>query len=667
MFKLIEVLESLWIVFAICIPVVLITTKLRIPSVVGFLVAGVLVGPSGIGLLRNIHLIETLAEIGVVFLMFTIGIEFSIKKLVTYRKEVLLKGLFQFLFTLFVTLGLSVLFLKESISKGFFYGTLVTMSSTAMVLKLLMDRGELNTTYGRSSFGILIFQDLTVVFLMLILPILAGQNERLELTLFSLFKSLILVTFLFLGAYYLVPFLFHQIAKTKSRELFLMSILGLALGTAIFSHYLSLSLALGAFLAGMVISESEYAYQSIAEIKPFKDLLMAIFFVSIGLLLKPQFFWANFSLTFTVLGFLLIIKFLGLIFSNYFIDRNFRISLLTTFYLLQIGEFSFVLALEGKKLGLIEDNFYQLFIGASVISLFITPFWIQGSHKMSEFLISIFFPKLYLRYKKLESGKDKKESHFKNHTIVVGYGVAGKNVVYGLKTLNIPYVIVELNPITVKKYKNKGEPIYFGDATNLEILDKLGIKNAKALVISMGDIIATRKIVSIARKENPGLYIIARSSFVAEIEELLKLGANEVIPEEFEVSIEIFAKVLERYEIPKNVIYELLENIRSKHYRAFRIVEELKPELSENFEFLRDVNIQTYLILAQNSLAGKSIKEAALRSKTGATIVAIKRGHDFIVNPSSEEILKKGDILYLIGREEELNKAINYLKSLEIS
>lgn len=667
MVKLIEILESFLIIFAICIPIVFLTIKLKIPSVVGFLVAGVLVGPSGIGLLKNIHLIETLAEIGIVFLMFTIGIEFSIKKLVAYRKEVLLKGLLQVFFTLFITLGLVMLFLKESISKGFFYGTLVAMSSTALVLKLLMDRGELNTTYGRSSFGILIFQDMTVVFLMLILPILAGQNEKLEIIIFSVFKSLIIVSLLFLGAYYLVPFLFHQIAKTKSRELFLMSILGLALGTAIFSHSLGLSLALGAFLAGMVISESEYAYQSIAEIKPFKDLLMAIFFVSVGLLLKPQFFLTNFILTLAFLTFLLIIKFWGLILSNYLIDKNLRISLLTTFYLLQIGEFSFVLALEGKKLGLIDDNFYQIFIGASVISLFITPFWIQGSHKISELLISIFLPKVYLRYKKLESGKDKKESYLKNHTIVVGYGVAGKNVVYGLRTLNIPYVIVELNPLTVKKYKNRGEPIYFGDATNLEILNKLGIKSAKSLVISMGDIIAARKIVSIARKENPELYIIVRSAFVAEIEELLKLGANEVIPEEFEVSIEIFAKVLEKYEVPKNVIYGLLEKIRSKHYKAFRTIEELKPELLESFDFLKEVNIKTFLISSQKPLVGKSIKETALRSRTGATIVAIKRGYDVIVNPSPEEILKKGDILYLIGREEELNKAIIYLESLETS
>ncbi|MCX8041546.1 MAG: cation:proton antiporter [Thermodesulfobacteriaceae bacterium] len=659
--NLIEILKSFLIIFIVCLPVVFLTTKLRIPSVVGFLLAGVLIGPSGVGLLKDVHLIETLAEIGVVFLMFTIGIEFSIKKLIAYRKEVLLKGFFQVLFTVIITLGLSILFLKESLQKGIFYGTLVAMSSTALVLKLLMDRGELNTTYGRSSFGILIFQDITVVFIMLILPILAGLEGKLETILFSIIKSLSIVILLFLGSYYLVPFLFHQIAKTKIRELFLMSILSLALGTALFSHTLGLSLALGAFLAGMVISESEYAYQSIAEIKPFKDLLMAIFFISVGLLLKPQYFLDNFWLTFLVLAWLLFIKFSGILTASYLIDQNLRISLLTTFYLLQIGEFSFVLALEGRKLGLINDDFYQIFIGSSVISLFITPLWIEGSHKMADLLLSFFSPKLYQRYKKL--GKEKKETHLKNHTIVIGYGVAGKNIVYGLKTLNIPYVILELNPITVKKYKSRGEPIYFGDATNLEILIKIGIKTAKILVISMGDHIATRKIVSIARRENPALYIIARSKFVAEIEELLKLGANEVIPEEFEVSIEIFAKVLEKYEVPKNVIYELLEKVRSKHYKAFRTIEDLKLDSLEGLEFLKEIHTQTFLISHKTSLIDKSIKEIALRSQTGATIIAIKRSSEFIVNPSPEEVLKEGDMLFLIGKEEDLNKAIAYLSS----
>ncbi|MBZ4681209.1 cation:proton antiporter [Thermodesulfobacterium sp.] len=663
---LIEVLKSFLLIFLGCIPVVWATTKLKVPSVIGFLITGILVGPYGIGLLKDVHLIETLAEMGVIFLMFTIGIEFSIKKLIAYRNEVLLTGFLQVFLTVLLILGLSLVFLKTSFSNGVFYGFLVAMSSTALVLKMLMDRGEINSPYGRTSFGVLIFQDLTVVFVMLMLPILAGKEGSLGGLFFSIFKSFGFIIGLFLVAYYAVPYIFHQIVKTKSRELFLMTLLSLALGTAFFSYQIGLSLALGAFLAGLVISESDYAYQSVAEIKPLKDLLMAIFFVSIGLLLNPTFLLNNFLKTLALLGVMLLVKFAGIFIATLLVNRSLRVALLTTFYLLQIGEFSFVLALEGKRMGFLSEEFYQVFMGASIASLFITPFWIQFSHNLTEFFLSKISSKLYVRYQKRRAVKIKEEkAELKDHTIVVGFGVAGKNIVYGLKTLKIPYVILEMNPNTVKNYRQKGEPIFFGDATNREILLKFGVREAKTLVVSMGDVIATRKIVSIAKKENPQLYIIVRSKFVAEMEELLKLGANEVIPEEFEVSIEMFAKVLETYKVPKNVIYELLENLRSKHYRAFRNVQDLKFELLEGLEFLKGENIQNFLVKKGYRLAGKSIKELGLRSKTGVTIIAIKRGPEFLINPSPEEKIEEGDVLILIGKEEDLAKAQAYLKEFE--
>lgn len=657
-----EILFSFLIVFLISIPVGFLANRLKVPSVVSFLITGVLIGPSGLGLLKDPRVIEIFAELGVIFLMFTIGIEFSIKKFIAYRREVLFSGFFQVLITTLIVLVLTKVFLGETISKGLFYGTLIAMSSTALVLKMLMDRGELNTPYGRTSFGILIFQDLIVVVIMLLLPILAeNKGSVFDLVVF-ITKSFALLTAIFLIAMYFVPYIFHQIVKTKSRELFLMTVLSLALGTAFISYKLGLSLALGAFLAGMIISESEYAYQSIAEIKPLKDLLITIFFISVGLILKPQFLLDQFTLSFVILLVLFFVKFVGILLSAIIVSKNLRNSLLTTFYLLQVGEFSFILALEAKRYALIDETFYQVFIGISTVSLFVTPFWIQFSHNITEFIISKLRPGLYKRYRKYQEVS--KEPFLKDHTIVVGYGIAGKNVVYGLKSLKIPYIILELNPFTVKKYKSKGEPIYFGDATNREILIKFGIKTAKVLVISMGDVISARKIVTIAREENPNLYIIVRSKFVAEIEELLRLGANEVIPEEFEVSIEIFAKVLEVYKVPKNIIYELLENIRSKHYKAFRTIQDIKflSEINE-WEFLKELTTQNFLIRKASGLIGKTIKDTELRKKTGATIIAINRKGRFIVNPQPEEVLKEGDILILIGKEEEVNKAISYLSS----
>ncbi len=666
MADLLEVLKSFLLIFLSCIPIVWATSRLKIPPIVGFLICGILVGPAGMGLLKDVHLIKTLAEIGVILLMFTIGMEFSIKKLIAYRYEVLFTGVLQVFLTVLMILGLGIVFLKTSFSNGLFYGFLVAMSSTALVLKMLMDRGEINSPYGRASFGVLIFQDLTVVLVMLILPLLAGKGGNVGDLLFSLFKSLCFLLGLFLVAYYAVPYTFHQIVKTKSRELFLMSLLTLALGTAVFSHYIGVSLALGAFLAGLVISESDYTYQSIAEIKSLKDLFMAIFFVSIGLMLNPTFLLANFWQTAVMLVGILLVKFIGILIAGLLVNKSLRIALLTTFYLLQIGEFSFVLALEGKRLGLLSEEFYQIFMGASIVCFFLTPFWIQFSHGLTDIILSKFSSKLYSRYQKRKVIKTKEEkTDLKDHTIVVGYGVAGKNLVFGLKTLKIPYVILELNPFTVKKYRQKGEFIFFGDATNREILLKFGAKDAKALVVTMGDIIASRKIVSIARKENPQIYLIIRTKYVAEIEELLNLGANEVIPEEFEVSIEMFSKVLEKYQVPKNVIYELLESLRSKHYKAFRNAQDFKFETLEGLEFLKEENIQNLLVKKGNRLAGKSIKEIGLRTKTGVTIIGIKRGSIFLVNPSPEEKIEEGDVLVLLGQEEDLAKAQSYFLKFE--
>lgn len=660
---LFELLKSFLIIFLFAIVITLIFIRFKISPIISFLLTGVIVGPSLLGLVHDYHLIETFAEFGVIFLMFLIGVEFSVKKLMAYRKEILIAGFLQVFLTILTILAITFFLLKKSWETGIFFGSLIAMSSTALVLKILMDRGELTTSYGRVCFGILIFQDLCVVLIMLLLPILSGEKGSIKDVVFVLGKSLAILGSIFIAALYIFPLIFHQIVKTRSRELFLMSVLVLSLGTAFFSYKLGLSLALGAFLAGMIISESEYALQTIAEIKPIKDLLMAIFFISVGLLLKPQFLFTNLKLTFLVVFFILIIKFAGVFLSTLAISKNLRISLLTGFILSQTGEFSLVLALEGKKYGLIEESWYQIFIGSSIVTLFLTPFLIDWSHRLTDLFLEKISYKSYIRLKRRKEEKKEEKVFIKDHTIVVGYGVGGQNIVYGLKALKIPYVIVDLNPNTVKTFKKKGEPIFFGDATNIEVLKKLGIHNAKALVIVIGDSISARKITLLARKENPDLYIIVRTRFVAEIEDFVKLGANEVIPEEFEASIEIFAKVLHYYKVPRNVIFDLLENVRKNHYKAFRTPD--KPILGsiEDLEFLKTIATETYLVKKDSPLIGLSLKSLDLRSKTGATIIAIKRNEEFIVNPQPKLTFKEGDILVIIGNDNQLNKALALLEN----
>jgi len=309
---LFEFLKSFLIIFLFAIIISAIFIRFKISPIIGFLFTGVIVGPSVSGLIHDAYLIETFAEFGIIFLMFLIGVEFSIKKLIAYRREILFAGLIQVGLTIFIVSIITLFFLNKSLKIGIFFGSLIAMSSTALVLKILMDKGELTTSYGRVCFGILIFQDLCVILIMLLIPILGEEEGSVKDILFVFSKSLAILGCTFIASLYFFPLILHQIVKTRSRELFLMTILVLSFGTALFSYKLGLSLALGAFLAGIVISESEYALQTIAEIKPFKDLLMAIFFISVGLLLKPYFLFANLKLTILIVLLIFLIKFVGI-------------------------------------------------------------------------------------------------------------------------------------------------------------------------------------------------------------------------------------------------------------------------------------------------------------------------------------------------------------------
>ncbi|PMP61291.1 MAG: hypothetical protein C0197_05955 [Caldimicrobium thiodismutans] len=658
MFK--EYLLSLILAFLLALPIAYLFVRLKLPPLTGFLLAGLLAGPSGFSLVKDLNLIRDLAELGVIFLMFLLGIEFSIKKLLSYRKEVLLGGFLQVVMT---TLFIGVVashFLSVSFAQALFYGVLVAFSSTAVVLKLLMERGELNSPYGRYIFGILIFQDLSVILVMLMLPLLSGKEISLQYLLFTLIKSFLILAGIFLIGFKGIPLFLDLIMKTRNREIFLISIFIISLGTAYLGHELGLSMALGAFLAGLIISESDYAYQIMAEIKPLKELFMALFFISVGMLLHPRLLFENPFLTLSIFAIIFVAKVLIAFGVVLLLSKSPRISLLSALYLFQIGEFSFVLALEGAKRNLFSSaNFYQIFIGTSILTLVATPFVVSGVQRFSDGILRLFSPK---RISLLKRRREKREERFVEHTVVVGFGICGKNVVYGLKLLKIPYVILELNPYTVKKYKRKGEPIYFADATNPEILKKFGIERAKALVITISDTLAARKIIQIAKALNPELYVITRTQFVAEIEELLDLGADEVIPEEFEASIELFTKVLKYYRVPKNLILELVEEVRSGHYQVLRKEDQSFIKEGISSDWLKALNFETYFIKKGSLLKGLSIKRLDLRAKTGVTILAIKRGEDLIINPSPDFILEEEDLLILIGDKKNLRKAFEYLE-----
>jgi monovalent cation:H+ antiporter-2, CPA2 family len=655
------ILKMLVLIFGVSTIVILFLNKLKIPSLVGFLIAGALLGPHGLGLIREVHDVEVLAEIGVILLLFVIGIEFSLSTLVKMKKVVLMGGSLQVLLTIF--LSAAVIYpLLGAANKAIFFGFLIALSSTAIVLKMLSERGEIDTLHGRTMVGILIFQDLCIVPLMLITPVMVGNGIDYLMLSYKMAKAVLIVAGVLLAARWVVPALLHMVVRTRSRELFITTIILTCLGIALFTSRFGLSLALGAFLAGLVISESEYAHQATAEILPFKDSFIGLFFVSIGMLMNIDYMLDNWLKIAVAVGLIFLIKSITATASAIMIGTPVRTSIHTGLGLAQVGEFSFVLAVAGRAAGLITADFYQVFLSSSVVTMMMTPFILKSAPSVSAWITSIDIIKRLRGMRKIS--REQVFSEKKNgHVIIIGFGVNGRNLARVLRESGIPYIVLDLNSDTVRKMQKKGEPIYYGDGTSVEILHKLGVHRAKAFVVAISDAASTRKTVQIARQENPELHIIVRTRYVAEVDDLIKLGANEVLPEEFETSVEIFSRVLHHYHVPRNVINEYINDIRRDEYRILRTMELPRKSLAERYKFLKGIDTETYLIKEDSQVDGHSVKELRLRTETGVTIIAVQRGDKIYHNPSPDFVLKKNDVILFIGTTEDIKRAIEYLES----
>ncbi|MEW6675262.1 MAG: monovalent cation:proton antiporter-2 (CPA2) family protein [Nitrospirota bacterium] len=565
-----DFLKSLVVIFGVSALVVFLLHRLKIPSLVGFLIAGIIIGPHGLGMVKDVHAVELLAEIGVILLLFTIGIEFSMAKLIRMKKAVIGGGGIQVLLTILLS-AITAYLTTENINKSVFFGFLIALSSTAIVLKTLTESGEVDSPHGRMMVGILIFQDLCVVPLMLLIPVLSGESINIMDIAIKMGKAILIIAIVLLSARWIVPGLLHQVVHTRSRELFIITIILLCLGIALLTSRFGLSLAPGAFLAGLIISESEYAHQATSDILPFKDSFIGLFFVSVGMLMNIGYMSDNCLRIAMAVTLIFGLKIITGMFSALIIRSPLRTAIHTGLGLAQIGEFSFVLAIAGKATGIITEDFYQVFLSSSAVTMTMTPFVLKAAPSVSGWIASRHLLKRVDRLKKLEREGFPRKRH--GHVIIIGFGLNGRNLAKVLKEAEIPYVVLEMNSDTVREMKKKGEPIYYGDGTGKEILHKLSIEKARLLVIAISDPVSTRRIVSIARHENPNIYIIVRTRYVAEVDDLRALGANEVIPEEFETSIEIFSRVLHQYHFPNNVILDMVDKIRSDSYTALRSVE----------------------------------------------------------------------------------------------
>ena len=637
--------------------------RIHIVPIAGFLIAGVIIGPSALGLVQDPDLINNLAEIGVILLLFSIGVEFSLEKLARIKRIVLWGGSLQ----VGITLGLVALIAIAwgvGVRNALFTGGLVALSSTAIVLGLLSDRGETNSPAGQNALGILIFQDFAIIAMVLLVPLLGGQGGSTPDLLLALGKALGLVAAVLVAARMVVPRVLDLVAHTRRQELFLLTVVALCFGIAWLVSLADVSLALGAFLAGLVVSESPYSAQAFSEVVPLRTVFNAAFFVSVGMLLDLSFVVDQWPLVLGVAGAALLLKALITTGSVLVLRYPLRIAAAAGLTLAQIGEFSFVLNIAGREAGLsfagLGATGEQAFIAATVLLMLLTP------------LLTAYGPTLGAALERLlarvrppsEDGvsvasggspADPKETAPADHVIVVGYGPSGQRLAQVLRQTNISLVVVELNPKLVAQAKDAGLSVVYGDASREHILDVAGVHHAKLCVVAINDRDATERVVRLAAYLNPTLEIIARARFLADVNPLHDAGADIVVPDELETAVRLFATVLQSYRIPRDDIQRHVQEARAHDYELFRDESSTAQRMMLEGLDEEGLHTRTVTVRAGAAAAGKTLEDLALRRKYGLTVIAVRRYDDVLGSPAGDFRLEPGDRLVLVGNAEQFD------------
>lgn len=542
-----------------------IALRLHQPPLIGYLVGGIAIGPYGLGLIGETGQVQTLAEIGVVLLMFALGVEFSLENLKPVRKIAVLGGSLQIIILTF-SISAIALPLGWPLATSTYLGCIFALSSTMIVLKTLMDRGELDSLQGKIMIGVLMVQDLSVVPMMVILPTLVapGQDALLTLALAILKAVGLLLIMLQFGSRF-VPWFMAKVAAMQSRELFLLAIISLSLGAAFVTFLFGLSLAVGAFIAGLTLSESEFNLEILADIVPLRDTFSTLFFASIGMLLDPRFVLTNFGAVIAVV----IIIALGKFLTSAFITRGFgyppKVSLIVGLGLIQIGEFSFVLARQGVDLGAIPEYLYSLILAAAIVTILFTPLAFKIADPAYALLTSNETFRTFIEGQTAERVYEKPE-RLANHVVICGYGRVSRSLVQILERRRVPHLVIEINPHLIADLRAKGTPCIFGDASNRFVLEHAELRRARVLVVAIPDPIGVERIIRYAREIHPPLDIVARATLGASLEFLRGLGATEVVEPEFEAGLEVLRHTLSRLGLGATEAQYIVNTIRIEHY-----------------------------------------------------------------------------------------------------
>ncbi|WP_209330247.1 monovalent cation:proton antiporter family protein [Lunatimonas salinarum] len=652
----IPLLSDIVVIFGLATLVILLFMRLKLPTIIGYLFTGAIAGPYGLSLVDASTAVDVLSEIGVILLLFVIGMEFSLRSLMAIKKAVFVGGTLQVLFTIGATMLVANLF-GFSWSVSVFFGFLFSLSSTAIVLKILQEAGQVNTVSGRTTLAILIFQDIIIVPFVLFTPMLAGESDNVLVSLLLLgVKGGLVIVLTILGAKYVIPRILFRVATTRNEELFLLSIIVICFAVAYATSLLGLSLGLGAFLAGLIISESEYSHHATGKILPFREIFLSFFFVSVGMLFDVSFLYEHLLIILMLVAVTFVFKFAAATLAVRAIGSSFKEAFIVGFSIFQVGEFSLLLAKEGLKFNLLDNETYQYFLAISILTMAITPFVLKQRENLAcRILNAPLPPKLKNRLENSEAIPMTvlDEEALSDHLLIIGYGLNGRNLARAAKAADIPFVIIEMNPETVRDEAAKGEPIVYGDASNSAVLEHVNIHKARVVVVAISNNDATKGIVLNVRSYNLHASLIVRTRYVNEIESLKQLGADEVVPEEFETSIEIFTRVLNKYLVPKRNIAAFTEDVRSHNYEMFRYASlELGSGVTLDVPEINFVSVE--IEKDTGPYIGRPIKEIDLREKARVNLVAIKRDGITETNITGNTKLKLGDIIYLVGKTEDL-------------
>ncbi|MBD1842030.1 cation:proton antiporter [Cyanobacteria bacterium FACHB-63] len=634
----------------------LMAALLKQPVLLGYLVAGVIVGPTGLGLIKELVQVETLAQFGVAFLLFALGVEFSFSELKKVKVISLGGGGLQIALTIVVTTLVALTMgWVTSPTQGVFLGAILSLSSTAVVLKCLMERNETGTPHGQVMLGILVVQDLALGLMLAVLPALDQPAEQLGLAIgWALIQTGLFALGAVAAGIWVIPSLLRLLAKTESRELFLLGVVALCLGIALLTEHLGLSIEMGAFVAGLMISEAEYADQTLTYVEPLRDIFASLFFASIGMLIDPVFLWNNLELILGLVALVFVGKFLIITPLVRIFRYPLKTALIAGLGLAQIGEFSFVLASEGQTLGIVSRQVYLLILGTTAVTLVLTPFVLRLVPKLFAWGESIPWLAQYLEQSD-EPLAISEDLPIQDHVIVCGYGRIGRNIVRLLRDRQYPVLVIDQSEAQIQKVREAGIPYIYGNAASSYVLEKAGVAQAQGMAIALPDAMSTRLCVKRSLEIAPDLDLVVRANKDKDIELLYQLGAREVVQPEFETSLELSAHLMAGMGLPTPAIQREVQLIRNSHYLELR-PDQRSEEISRALKVAaNEMNSRWYALSEASPLLGMSIGETDARRLTGITVMAIRRaGGTEIDYPDSETTLEQGDRLLIVGAPDEV-------------